>query len=130
MLVRKLPRLVESSKGQRTEYWGNPGLPFAMVQCLHQSKDYIKRKLGLWKAQKCIPLFGAISSLTCAGQQTTPSHVRQCRAENEILGKSGAAFRLGAVFALKQLLYQKEAKAMESPRLYSSHRCNKRTYVC
>ena len=102
MRVCKLPRLMEGSTGPRTEYWGNPVLPFTMVQCLHQSKDYIKRKLEVWRAQKCISLISARSALTCTGPQTTPTHVRQYRAENGILGKSWATFRHGAVFALKQ----------------------------
>ena len=101
-----------------------------MVQCLHQSNDYIKRKLGLWRAQKCIPLVGAISALTCAGPQTTPTHVRQYRAEYGILGKSGATIRHGAVFSAKQSLHQKEARVMKSPKMYSSNRCSERTYLC
>ena len=105
-------------------------LPLAMVQCLHQNKNYFKRKLGLWRAQKCIPLVGVISAHTCAGPQTNPSHVRQYRAENVILGKSGANFRNAAVFASKQELYQNEARPMENPKIYSSRRCNKHTYLC
>ena len=112
------------------EYWANLGLPFAMVERLLQSKHYIKRKVGLWRAQKCIPLVGAISALTCTGPQTNPSHVRQYTAKNVILGKSGVTFRHGAVFAPKQGLYQNEARAMKKPKVYSSRRCNKRTYLC
>ena len=111
------------------EIWGNPGLPFAMVQCLHQSNVYIKRKLGLWTAQKCIPLVGAKSALTCAGPQTTRSHVRQFKAENGNLENSGPGFCHGAVFAPKQCLYQKEARTMESTRIYFSSRFKKRTYL-
>ena len=59
----------------------------------------IKRNLGLWRAQKCIPLVGAKSSLTCEGPQTTPSHVSLYMAENGNLGKSVATFRHDAVFA-------------------------------
>ena len=102
MLVRKpTPTHVRQ---YRVEYGilVKSGVPFAMVQCLHQSNDYIKRKLGLWRAQRCIPIVGAISALTCAGPQTTPTHVRQYRAEYGILGNSGAAIRHGAVFAPKQ----------------------------
>ena len=90
------------SREPRTEYWGNPGLPFAMVQCLHQSIDYIKRKLGLWRVQKSIIHISSISALSYVGPQTTPSHVRQYRAENGILGKAGATFRHGAEFAPKE----------------------------
>ena len=116
--------------GPRTEIWGNLGLLFTMVQCFHQSNVYIKRKLGLWRVRKCIPLLGAKSALDCAGPQTTPSHVRRHRAENGNLGKSVPTFRHGAVFAPKLCLYQKETRAMESSKLYSSRWCNKRTYLC
>ena len=121
---------MEGSTGPRTEYWGNPVLPFAMAQCLHQSKDYIKRKLEVWRAQKCISLIGGISALTCMGPQTTPSQVRQYTAENVIFGKSGVTFRHGAVFAPKEGLNQKEVRGVESPKMYSSCRCNKRSYMC
>ena len=101
-----------------------------MVQCLHQSNVYFKRKLGLWRSRKCISLVCAKSALTCAGPQTTPSHVRRSRAENGNLGKFGPTFRHGAVFAPKQSLYQKEARAMESPKMCSSSQCVKCTYLC
>ena len=54
-----------------------------MVPCLHQSNVYIKTKLRVWRVIKCIPLIGTKTSLTCAGLQTTPSHVCQYRADNE-----------------------------------------------
>ena len=100
------------------------------MQCLHKSNDYIKGKLGLWRAQKRIPLVGVISGLTCAGPQTTPTHVRQYMAKKVIFRKSGATFRHGAVFRPKQGLYQKKAKAMESPKMHSSCWCNKRIFLC
>ena len=78
--------------GPRTKICGNPGLPFAMVPCLHQSNVYIKRKLRLWTVQTCIPLVGAKTSLTCAGLQTTLSQVTQYRAQNGNLRKSGSTF--------------------------------------
>ena len=66
------------------EICGNPDLPFLpMVPCLHQSNVYIKRKLRVWRVIKCIPLIGTKTSLTCAGLQTTPSHVCLYRADNE-----------------------------------------------
>ena len=68
------------------------------VLCLHQSNVYIKRNLHVWRLYKCIPLVGAKTSLTCAGLQTTPSHVRQYRAENGNLRKSGTSFSYGTVF--------------------------------
>ena len=99
-------------------------------QCLFQSTVYIKRKLGLWRAQKCIPLVSTKRALTCAGPQNTPSHVRQYRVENGNLGKFGPTFRLGAVFPPQQCVHQKEDTAMESLEIYSSSRCKKRTYRC
>ena len=130
MPVHTLHRLMYDSIWPRTEFWQNPGLLFAIVQCLHQSSVYIKRNLGLWRAQRCIPLVGAKSRLTCAGLQITPSHVRRYMAENRNLGKSGATFRHSAAFAPKQCLYQKEARAMERPKMHSSSRCKKCTSLC
>ena len=126
----KLPRLMLPSTGPRTELCGNPGLPFAIVPCLNQSNAYIKRKLQVWTVQKCIPLVGAKTALTCAGLQTSPSHVSQYWVENRNLQKSGCTFRHGTVFAPKQYLYQKEATDMDSPKMHSSSRCKNRTYLC
>ena len=47
--------------------------PTAMVPCLHQGNIYTKGKLRAWRDQKCIPLVGAITPLTCVGRQSTPS---------------------------------------------------------
>ena len=124
-----LPRLKDASIGHRTEICGNPGLPFAIVQCLHQSSVYIKMKLQVWRVQKCIPLGNAKTALTCTGRHTTACHVSQYRAENGNLQKSGFIFRHGTVFAPKQSLYQKEATGMESPKMHSSSRCKNRTYL-
>ena len=101
-----------------------------MVQCLHQSNVYSKRKVGLRRTQKCIRLVGAKSAFTCAATQNTTSHRKRYRAENGNLGKFGPTFRHGAVFATQQCLYQKEARAMERPNMYSSSRCKKPTYLC
>ena len=108
----------------------NPGLPFAMVPCLHQSKVYIKRKLRVWGLEKCNLLVGAKTSLTCARLQTTPSQVSQYRAENRNLQKSGSTFCHGTILALKKCLYQMEARHMESPKMYSACRCQNLTYLC
>ena len=116
--------------GSRTEIWGNPGLPFAMVPCLHQRNVHIKMKLQVWRVQKCIPLVGAKTALTSAGRQTTPSCVSQYRAENGNLKKSGSTFRHGTVFAPKQFLHQQEATGMVSPKIHSSIWCKNRSYLC
>ena len=101
-----------------------------MVPCLHQKNIYIKTKLQVWRVQKCIPLVGTKTALTCAGLQTTPSHLSQYRAENGNLRKFGSTFCHGTVFAPKHCLYQKEAIGMESPKMYSSRHCKNRTYLC
>ena len=47
--------------GPRTESCLNWDGPIAMVPCLHQGNIYTKRKLRVWRDQKCIPLVGAIN---------------------------------------------------------------------
>ena len=101
-----------------------------MALCLHQRNVYIKWKLQVWRVQKCIPLVGVKTALTCAGLQTTPSHVTQYRAENGNLRKSRSTFRHCTVFEPKQCLYQKEATGMDSPKMHSSSRCKNCTNLC
>ena len=101
-----------------------------MEPCLHQNNVYIKRKLQVWRVQKCSPLVFAKAALTCVELQTTPSQVTQYWAENEDLEKYGSTFRHGTMFAPIQCLYQKEATGMESPKMLSSSRCKNRTYLC
>ena len=108
------------SIGPRTESCVNWDGPIAMVPCLHQGNIYTKRKLRVWRDQKCIPLVGAITPLTCAGRQSTPSRGRQNRAQNGKLRKLGRTYRHGTVFAPRKYLYQKEATGMERPEMYSS----------
>ena len=59
--------------GPRKESCLNWVEPIAMVPCLHPGNIYTKRKLREWRDQKCVPLVGAITPLTCAGRQNTPS---------------------------------------------------------
>ena len=76
-----IPRLEGGSIGPRTESLVNWDGPMAMVPCLHQGNIYTKRKLRVWRYQKCILLVGAKIPLTCAGRQNTPSGGRQYRAQ-------------------------------------------------
>ena len=94
----------------------------AKVPCLHHGNMYKKRKLRVWRAQKCIPLVVAITPLNCAGRQNTPSRRRQYRAQNGKLHKLGRTYLHGTVFAPRKYLYQKEAKGMEKPEIYSASR--------
>ena len=75
-------RLQGGSIGPRTESCVNCDGPISMVPCFHQGNIYTKRKLRVWRDQKCIPLVGAMTPLTCAGRHNTPSRGRQYRAQN------------------------------------------------
>ena len=95
-----------------------------MVPCFHQGNIYTKRKLRVWRDQECISIVGAITPLTCAGRQNTPSRGRQYKAPNGKLGKLVQTYLHGTVFAPRKSLYQKEAKGMERQEMYSVSRCN------
>ena len=99
------------------EIWGNLGQSFALVPCLHRINDYIKTKLEVWRVRKCISLVGARTALTCAGRQTTPSHVSQYRAENENLRKSGSTFRM------VPCLHQTNVYIKRKPQEWRVHEC-------
>ena len=101
-----------------------------MVPCLHQGNIYTKSKLRVWRGQKCISVVGAITPLTCAGRQNTPSRGMQYRAQNGKLGKLGRKYGNGTGFALRNYLYQKEATGMERPEMHSASPCNNPTYLC
>ena len=81
MRAVKILRLEGGSIGPSTESCINCDGPISMMPCLHQGNIYIKRKLWVWRDQKCIPLVGAIIPLICAGRQNTPSRGRQYRAQ-------------------------------------------------
>ena len=83
-----------------------------MVPCLHQSNLFIKTKLRLWRVQKCIPLVGAKTTLTCVDLQTTLSHVKLSTAENGNLRKFGSTICHGTVFAPNHCLYKIEGAGM------------------
>ena len=102
-----------------------------MVPYFHQGNIYTKRKLSVWRDQKCISLVGAITTLTCSGRHNTPSRGRQYRAQYGKFGKLGRTYGHGTVFVTrKYLLYQKEGKGMDRPEMYSVSRCNNPTYLC
>ena len=125
-----IPRLEGGRIGPRTESLVNWDGPMAMVPCLHQGNIYTKRKLRVWRDQKCIPLVGAITLLNCGGRHNTPSRGRQYRAQNGMFGKLGRTCGHGTVFVPRKYLYQKEATGMERPEMYSVSRCNNPTYHC
>ena len=98
--------------GPRTESCVNWDAPSAMIPCFHQGNIYTKRKLRSWRDQKCIPLVGAMTPLTCAGRQNTPSRGRRYRAQNGKLPKLGRNYHHRTVFAPRKYSYQKEATGM------------------
>ena len=112
-----IPRLEGGSIGPRTETLVNWDGPMAMVPCLQQENIYTKRKLQVWRDQKCIPLVGSIAPLNCAGRHNTKSRERQYRSKNGRFGKFGRTYAHGTVFAPRKYLYQKEATGMERPEM-------------
>ena len=127
MRAVKIPRVEGGSIGPRTESCVFCDGPISMVPCFLQGNIYIKRKLRVWRDQKCIPFVGAITALNCEGRQSTPSRGRQYRAQNGKFGKLGRTYGHGTVFAPRKYLYQKEATGVESPEMYSVSRCNNPT---
>ena len=87
MRAGKIPRLEGGSIGPRTESCVNCDGSIPMVQCVLQENIYAKRKLRVWRDQKCIPLVGEITPLNGAGRQNIPSRERHYRAQNGKLRK-------------------------------------------
>ena len=82
MQGRKLHHVIGGNIGSRKEICENSGLPIFMVPRLHQSNDYMKRKLPAWRVQKCIALVGEDTVLTSVGPQTTPFDGGLYKAQN------------------------------------------------
>ena len=102
---RKVPSFMGVSIGPRMEICETSGLLIAMVRRLHQSNGYIKRKLRVWRSQKCNALGGAEIVLSSAGPQTSPFHGGQYRAKNGNMRNFGSSNPYGTAFTLKQWLY-------------------------
>ena len=114
---RKLHTFMQRGIERTVQIYGNSGLPFAMVPCLHHGNLSTKRRLREWKTQKCNPCFGAVSPLRSTGPQTTHFHAARYRADSANLRKLGTTFHHGTVFSPKQSLYQKEATGKEHPEM-------------
>ena len=110
MRAVKIPRLEGGSKGPRTEIWVNWDGHMTMVPCLHQGNIYTKRKLRIWRDQKCIPLVSAITPLTCVGRISTPSRGRKYRAKNGKLGKLGRTYGDGIVNAPRNIYTKRKLR--------------------
>ena len=81
MRAVKVPCLEGGRIGPSMESCINCDGPISMVPCLHQGNIYIKRKLQVWRDQKCIPLIGAITQSHCDSHQSTPSRGKKYRAD-------------------------------------------------
>ena len=127
--VVKLPCQKGGGIRPRMETCANLGGSIALVQCLHQGNIYIKSQPWVWRDQKCIALVGVKTALTCAGHQTSPSQGRRYLPENENLRIFGRVYRDGTVFAPRQYLYQKGARGMERPEMYSFSRFKNPSYL-
>ena len=46
----KVPGCMQRRIRPTMKIWGNSGLPISILPYLHQSNDYIKRKLRVWRA--------------------------------------------------------------------------------
>ena len=125
-----IPRLEGGSIEPRTESCVSCDGTISMVPCFHQGNIYTKRKLRVWRDQKCIWLVGAVTPLKFEGRQNTPSRGRQYMAQNGKFGKLGRTYGHDTVFATRKYFYQKEATGMERPEIYSVSRCNNHTYLC
>ena len=71
---RKVPRFIGGSTGPEMETCDSSSLLIPMVPHLHQDNGYMKRKLRVWRAQKCIALVCAETVLTSAAPKTTLFH--------------------------------------------------------
>ena len=63
-----------------------------MVPCLHQCRVYTKRKLRVWRAQKCNFLVSAKTTPTRTGQQNTPCLAAPYWTSNRNFQNFGATF--------------------------------------
>ena len=126
----KLPRLKAVGIGPRTEICVNWGGQIAMIPCLHQENINMKRELCVWRDQKSIPLVGTKPLLAVQSVKLTPSQGSRYRTENGNLRKLGWTYRHGTVFAPREYLYQKVARGMERPEMYSFSRCKNPSYLC
>ena len=101
----KLPHVMQHHVGPAKEIFGISGLPIAMVPCLHQCNVYLKRKLRVWRTQKCNFLVCAKTALTGTDQQTTSYHAAPYWASNGNYRNFGATYHHGTLFAPMQCLY-------------------------
>ena len=113
----KIPRLEGGSIRPRMESYVNLDGPITMVPYLHQGNIYTKRKLRVWRDQKCIPLVGAKTILTCAGRKNTPSRGRQYRAQN------GKCINWDGPIAMGPFSHKGNIYTKRKLRVWRDHKC-------
>ena len=132
--VYKLPRFMGGTIGPRMEICDTSGLPIPMVPRLHQSNGYIKRKIRVWRAQKCLALVGAetVTVLTSTGPHPPPFFIGggQYRVGNGNMQNFRPTNPHGTAFAPKQWLYEKEDTGLERSKMFYPSRCRNSTYQC
>ena len=98
--------------------FGILGLLFAMVPSMHQCKVYFKRKVRVWRAQKCNFLASAKTAPTITGQQTT--HVLQRR-----IGQAVEIFKIsGLPINMVPCLHQCNVYIVRKLRVWRAQKCN------
>ena len=107
--------------------FGILGLLFTMVPCLHHCKVYTKRKLRVWRAQKCNFLVSAKTEPAVIEQQTTPYFATPYWASNRKFQNFGVTYRHGTVLAPMLCLYCKETTGAESSKIQFPSQCKNHT---
>ena len=114
---RKLPRFMWCSIGSAMEICEISGLPIPMVPRLHQRNGYIKRKLRVWRAQKCVALVGSESVLISVGPQTTPFNGGSIGTGMEICETSGLPI------PMVKRLHQSNGYIKRKLRVWKAQKC-------
>ena len=106
------------------EIWETSKLSNTMVPPSHQSNNYINCGFGEPKMQSPSRCDKRTARY---GPANNPVSCTAYRAENGNLGKLDAVENNGTSFAPKECLYQKVDVGMETPKIQSLSRCDKRT---
>ena len=112
-----IPHLEGGSIGPRTESLVNWDGPMAMVPCLHHGNIYTKRKLRVWRDQKCIALVGALIPLKCGA-------VRIIRLEGGSIGpRTESLGNWDGPEAMVPCLHQGNINTKSKLRVWTDQKC-------
>ena len=92
--------------------------PIAIVPCLHEGKVYSKRKLRVWRSQKCNPLVGAKTPLTCESWLTTTLM------GSGVGPRTETCVNWGGLIAMVLRLHQGYVYRKRKLRVWSAQKCN------